>query len=307
MAKVLVADDVVDNVKLLAYELTDHGYEVVTAFDGPQAIAVAYAERPDVILLDIMMPGLDGIEVCRRLKADPELRSIPVIMISALDMDQDVVRGLDAGAQDYVTKPFALPIVLARVRSAARTKADSDTIAEMNTRLSELAITDGLTGLKNHRYFRESLLSLRALTNRQGLPLSLLMMDVDHFKAYNDNFGHPAGDRVLRELATVITGQVRQQDVVARYGGEEFAILLPGADESAIRATATRLRSAIAAVRWPLRSITVSMGAATQAPGGSDLQALIDRADSALYQAKRNGRDRLVVFEEPAVVEIAVA
>jgi CheY-like chemotaxis protein len=137
MAKVLIVDDVADNVKLLAYDLTDEGYEVLAAYDGQQALQVARAEHPDVILLDIMMPEMDGIEVCRHLKVDHDLRSIPVIMVSAKDEEDDIIAGLDAGAQDYVAKPFSFPIVAARVRSAVRIKADHDTIAEMNLRLEE--------------------------------------------------------------------------------------------------------------------------------------------------------------------------
>lgn len=307
MPKVLVVDDVVDNIRLLTCELCDHGYDVVAALDGLEAIEMARAERPDVILLDIMMPRLDGIEACRRIKSDPELRTTPVIMMSALDMDQDVIRGLDAGAHDYVTKPFSLPIVLARVRSATRTKADSDLIAAMNEQLAELAITDGLTGVKNHRYFREAFASLASLTARQQIPLSLLMIDVDHFKAYNDSFGHPAGDQVLRTLGGVLNDQVRQQDVVARYGGEEFAVLLPGADESAVQVAAERLRAAIAAVHWPLRPVTVSIGTATQYPDLTASHDLLERADRALYGAKTRGRDRIVAFDELASAQSAVA
>ena len=298
MPKILVADDVPDNVKLLAYELSDHGYDVVTAFDGREALEAARRESVDVILLDIMMPGLDGIEVCRQLKADAELKNVPVIMITACDLDEDVIRGLDAGAHDYVTKPFALPIVLARIRSAARAKADADLIAQMNERLAELATTDGLTGLKNHRYFRDVFPSLVSLTTRQRSPLSVLMIDTDHFKSYNDTFGHPAGDDVLRALAAMLTSQLRQQDVIARYGGEEFAVLLPAADEAAALATAERLRSIVESHPWPLRPVTVSIGAATHDPDDADPHDLVDRADRALYEAKRGGRNRTMAFDK---------
>ncbi|MDR3634420.1 MAG: diguanylate cyclase [Isosphaeraceae bacterium] len=296
MPKVLIVDDVPDNVKLLSYELSEIGFEIVTASDGPNALERARLDSPDIILLDIMMPGLDGIEVCRRLKADPELKRIPIIIVSACGMEKDVIRGFDAGAQDYVTKPFALPIVLARVRSAARIKADSDRIADMNERLAELAMTDGLTGLKNHRYFRETFPLLLSLTNRQNLHMSVLMIDTDDFKTYNDSFGHPAGDEVLKALALILARQVRQQDVVARYGGEEFAVLLPGIDGAAARATAERLRAAVEANPWPLRPITISIGLASQGPNALEGQALVDRADCALYEAKRAGRNCLVCY-----------
>ncbi|HEX5273389.1 MAG TPA: HD domain-containing phosphohydrolase [Gemmataceae bacterium] len=137
MAKILVVDDVADNVKLLAYELSDQDHEILTAYSGPEALDAARSNRPDVILLDVMMPGMDGVEVCRRLKADPELRPIPVIMVSARDQEDDIVRGLDAGAQDYVTKPFNLPMVLARVRSAVRAKASYDLVARLHAQMEQ--------------------------------------------------------------------------------------------------------------------------------------------------------------------------
>jgi diguanylate cyclase (GGDEF)-like protein len=299
VAKVLVVDDVPDNVKLLSYELSDHGFEVLTAFDGPQALEIARSQLPDVILLDIMMPGLDGIEVCRQLKADTDTRPIPVIMISARDLEEDVVRGLDVGACDYVTKPFNLTIVLARVRTAARAKADHDLIAGMNERLAELALTDGLTGLRNHRSFREAVATTVSLASREHLPLSLIMLDVDHFKSYNDNFGHPAGDEVLRALASILHAQVRKHDLIARYGGEEFAVLLPGADEADARGTAERLRWAIESHAWPRRAVTASLGIATLGPGSAGPLELIERADEALYRSKRSGRNRLTHHRDP--------
>ena len=297
MAKVLVVDDVPDNVKLLAYELADHGYEVTTAVDGVRALELARSGAPDVVLLDVMMPGLDGIEVCRRLKADPRTRPIPVIMVSARDLEEDIVRGLDAGAHDYVTKPFTLPIVLARVRSAARAKADHDLIAAMNQRLAELAITDGLTGLRNHRHFRESLAAALGMADRHGLPCSVVLVDVDHFKSYNDTFGHPAGDEVLRRVATLLRDQARREDTVARYGGEEFAALLPGTVAEGANQFAERVRADIAEHPWPLRAVTVSVGVATTGLAARGAAELVELADRALYHSKRSGRDRVTHAE----------
>ncbi len=294
MAKVLVVDDRYDNVKLLAYELVDHGYQVVTAFSGTQAIEAARSARPDVILLDIMMPGMDGVEVCRYLKNDMDLRSIPVIMVSAREMDQDVIRGLDAGAHDYVTKPFNSQIVLARIRSAARAKESHDMIAEMNQRLAELATTDGLTGIKNHRHFRDSLDTSLSLAIRQSIPLSVIMIDIDHFKAINDAHGHAAGDDVLRTIAKILRENTREHDEVARYGGEEFVILLPLTDAAAGLALAERLRESIANHPWPVQPVTASFGVATlpakSLPRGG---SLLEQADRALYHSKKRGRNRV--------------
>jgi two-component system, cell cycle response regulator len=292
LAKVLVVDDRYDNVKLLAYELIDHGYQVVTAFSGAQAIEAARTARPDVVLLDIMMPGMDGVEVCRHLKNDLDLRSIPVIMVSAREMDEDVIRGLDAGAHDYVTKPFNTQIVLARIRSAARAKESHDIIAEMNQQLAELATTDGLTGIKNHRHFRDSFDTALSLAIRKQMPLSVIMLDIDHFKAINDAHGHAAGDDVLRTFAKILRENTREHDEVARYGGEEFIILLPLTDAPSSMALAERLRESIAKYPWPLQPVTASLGVATlpgkALPRG---ETLLEQADLALYQSKKRGRN----------------
>ena len=294
MARVLVVDDVPDNIKLLTYELTEEGHEVLVAHDGPQALAQADAERPDVILLDIMMPGLDGIEVCRRLKANPELREIAVIMVSARGEEVDVIAGLDAGAQDYVTKPFHLPIVLARVRAAGRTKTALDHRIEQNRALMDVATIDPLTSARNRRYLESALAAAVSFSVRQGLPLSVVMLDVDEFKSYNDTFGHPAGDEVLRILARLLQCDLREHDVVARYGGEEFAVVLPATDGKAGRMIAERLRAVIAAHDWPFRRVTASLGVATMLPDERiEPAGLVQAADSALYESKRRGRNRV--------------
>lgn len=291
MAKILIVDDVPDNVKLLAYELLDDGYEVLRAYDGQEALRLARAELPDVILLDILMPGLDGIEVCLRLKAEPVLEPIPVIMVSARELEQDIVRGLDAGAQDYITKPFNNRIVLARVRSAARSKAAHDLITELSARLAQRAAHDGLTGLKNRRHFSEVLQASVSFATRHGSPLSLTMLDVDWFKSYNDTFGHPAGDDVLCKVAELLRLTVRDHDLVARYGGEEFVVVSPGTDYAGSRVLAERLRVAIEGHQWPLRPITVSLGLATVSPDMKEASDLLKQADRALYDSKARGRN----------------
>jgi diguanylate cyclase (GGDEF)-like protein len=292
-------DDVPDNIKLLSYELTDDGHEVYVAHDGPTALTQAAALHPDVILLDIMMPGLDGIEVCRRLKGDSSLKAIPVIMVSARGQESDVISGLDAGAQDYVTKPFNLPIVLARVRAAERTKSDADRHQEQYRALAEVATIDALTSARNRRFLEEALPAAVSFSVRHSLPLSLLMLDVDEFKHYNDTFGHPAGDEVLRVLAGLLRTSLREHDVVARYGGEEFALLLPATDGEVACAIAERLRVLIAGHAWTRRAVTASFGAATMLPDEPvEPAALLEWADEALYHSKRNGRNRVTHHTE---------
>lgn len=307
MAKVLVVDDVADNVVLLTYELADHGYEVVTAFNGRQALDIASCEKPDVILLDIMMPGMDGFQVCRKLKENQELRSIPVIMVSAHEQEDDVVKGLDAGAHDYVTKPFKLPVVLARVRSAVRAKADHDLIVSMNEQLAEHAAMDALTGLRNRGRFREALHNLHRESLSRKLPLSLIMLDVDWFKRYNDTFGHPAGDGVLCTVANLIQKCAPEPGLAARYGGEEFTILLPSTSSESGKSLAEKLRQSISNHPWPLRRISASLGIATSRPGMTDPSRLVEEADRALYHAKQSGRNAAVHYHELTSVEESFA
>lgn len=298
MAKVLVVDDVADNVALLTYELADHGYEVITAFNGRQALDQARAHKPDVILLDIMMPGVDGFQVCRTIKEDPDLRAIPVIFVSAREQEDDVIRGLDVGAHDYVTKPFKLPVVLARVRSAARAKASHDMVVSINEQLAEHATMDPLTGLKNRGFFREMLHTLHRDALKRQTALSLVMLDVDWFKPYNDTFGHPAGDCILCLAAGIIKESVPDPALAARYGGEEFGMLLPGYSAESAKSFAERLRARMQAHDWPLRAITVSVGATTMRPGMLESSRLVEEADRALYHAKQSGRNLAVHYHE---------
>jgi len=296
MTTVLVVDDLPTNVALLARVLASHGYEVLKAYNGPQALEVARSRRPDLILLDIVMPEMDGIEVCRRLKADPAMHSVPIIMVSACDQEEDIVRALDAGAHDYITKPLNFRMAMARIRSAARSKAAHDQIAEMNMRLADLATRDGLTGVRNHRFFCASL-QAACSEARPDFPLSMVMLDVDHFKCYNDRHGHPAGDEVLCAVSGVLRRESRTDDLVARYGGEEFALLFPGT--AAVRAIeqAERLRAAIECYPWPLQRITASLGVATMSSTLPNPSSLLARADQALYHSKHKGRNRVTHFD----------
>lgn len=295
-SKVLVVDDMPTNVILLARELSRHGYEVLKAYNGPQALEVARSERPDLILLDLVMPVMDGIEVCRLLKADPEMRSVPIIMVSACDREDEIVRALDAGAHDYITKPVNFRMAMARVRSAARSKAALDQVAEMNTRLADLATRDGLTGVRNYRYFDASL-QASCFEARPDHPLSMVMLDIDHFKSYNDRYGHPAGDAVLCAVSDVLRRESRETDLVARYGGEEFALLFPGTGALHALELAERLRAAIEDHPWPLRGITASLGVATVLSPLPKSSSLLTRADQALYRSKHRGRNLVTHFD----------
>ncbi|MGH8674842.1 MAG: diguanylate cyclase domain-containing protein, partial [Burkholderiales bacterium] len=218
--RVLIVDDQRLNVQLLSDILKDH-YDLSIAGDGERAIELCARRPPDLVLLDVQMPGLDGYEVCRRLKADPATREIPVIFVTARDSVEDQIKGLEAGAVDFITKPVHAPIVRARTRTHILLKQHAD-------RLRELAHTDTLTGVANRRSFDDRLKTEWRRCQRSQSPIALIMIDVDHFKQYNDTYGHQAGDQCLARVSAAMKGCLRRPgDMLSRYGGEEFACLLP--------------------------------------------------------------------------------
>lgn len=466
-ARVLVVDDLPQNVKLLEAKLTAEYFNVLTASSGQEALKIVDIARPDIILLDVMMPDMDGFEVCRRIKADAKSSHIPVVMVTALDQTSDRVKGLEAGADDFLTKPVDDLALFARVRSLVRLKMamdelrlredtseqlgafgeslgktgqleiskarvflvednernvdrissifdeagieiivaqDVDTVparviaekadllicsmelknddalrlasairsgeetrilpilllmregdterlakgfdigvndylvrpidrqellARARTQIRRkryqdqlrsnyresvsLAVTDALTGLFNRRYFDVHVEGELRRAASAGQPLSLLMLDIDHFKVVNDTFGHGVGDEVLMEMARRIPRYVRTFDMVARLGGEEFVVIMPNTDEAAAAGVAERLRAAIAENPITISSpentigITASFGVAATSDGDEPAQHLLARADGAMYQAKQQGRNRVVVasYDEPAAAALS--
>jgi diguanylate cyclase (GGDEF)-like protein len=244
------------------------------------------------------MPGMDGIEVCRRLKADAALADIPIIFVTARSEPAEETRALEAGGVDFIAKPVNPAVVRARVRTHLTLKAQSDL-------LRSLVFVDGLTGVANRRRFDEALRDEWQHCRRAGTALTLLMIDIDHFKRYNDRYGHLVGDACLKRIAAVLQAGLRRAcDVVARYGGEEFACLLPECDQPAGRAKAGELCAAVAALDIPhadsptAQRVTLSVGVATLRPNGvNDPTALVAAADAALYEAKRAGRNRVVASD----------
>ena len=217
-----------------------------------------------MILLDIMMPGLNGIKVCRRLKLDPRLKAIPVIMVSARGQEADVIAGLDAGAG--LCHQAIQPVGGPRGSGPPRTKTDHDRQIEQNRALAEVATIDSLTSARNRRFLDDALIAAVSFAVRSVTSLSLAMLDVDTFKQYNDAYGHPAGDEVLRTVSRLLREGLREHDVVARYGGEEFALLMPATDGESARAITDRLRLRLASNHWPRRNVTASFGVATMLP-----------------------------------------
>jgi len=252
--KILVVDDVAVNVQLLTTYLTSVGYDVLTARDGEEALERVAATQPDLILLDVMMPKLNGFQVCERLKSDPTTKVIPVIMVTALNEIEDKIKATESGADDFVSKPFNKLELLTRVKSLLRIKQLHDELRakvreleQARERLRQLAITDGLTGLYNHRYLKEHLEQELLRAQRHQLHVAVVMLDIDHFKKFNDTYGHPAGDTILRTIARLLKENIRKIDLAARYGGEEFCLVLVETNKIAAAIAAEKVRRIVEA------------------------------------------------------------
>lgn len=290
--RILVVDDAMENIQILHAALQDE-HEVLFALDGAKALELARVQRPDLILLDAVMPEMDGHRVLAALRADAHLRDIPVIFVTALSSPEDETGALDAGAADFISKPVNAAVVRARVRTQLTVKRQADA-------LRALTLTDSLTGVANRRAFSERMDTEWRRCARAGLPMALILADIDHFKMYNDYYGHQAGDACLEQVAQAMRRTAgRAQDMVARYGGEEFAILLPQLDAGGAECVAQRLLAELAALAIPHAAspaspvLTASMGIATTVPvNGQSGAALIRAADAALYEAKAAGRNR---------------
>jgi diguanylate cyclase (GGDEF)-like protein len=303
-ATVLIADDSMVIRAVLRQHLEEEGYRVVEAVNGPNAIEMVRHHRPDMVLLDIEMPGLNGHEVLRRLKADEELQDTPVVFLTATTGSEQLVAALRAGAQDYLKKPFEPPELLARVGAAVRTKRLQDALRERSAELDQISRTDALTGVFNRRHLDEELRRFVSLAERHKQTVGVVMFDIDHFKRINDTFGHEGGDAVLKELTRRVQSVVRTEDllgrwgpsVVGRWGGEEFLLVLPQTNIEGARVVGERARSAVAAAPFAIGDrrvdITVSGGCAA---GTESAAVLIHKADAALYGAKKAGRNRLVM------------
>lgn len=307
--RILVVDDHEDNVEVLRARLEARGYEVEGANDGQSALDTVPRFLPDLILLDVMMPDMDGLEVARRLKADRSLPFIPVIMQTALDSTERMVAGLEAGADDYVTKPINFAELEARIRSLLRIKKLQEDLGErekelsqMNDRLLHISLTDGLTGVDNRRALEQRLHEMFEHSLRLHEPISCVMCDIDHFKKVNDTYGHAAGDEVLKQFAEILKLEAREIDRVGRYGGEEFLLLLPGTVLDSAVTFAERVRQRVEENTFSFEGgtlkRTVSLGVASWPhPRIKGREDMLKAADDALYVAKEMGRNRVVRFD----------
>jgi diguanylate cyclase (GGDEF)-like protein len=318
---VFIVDDIPGNIKVLGSMLKKENLRIAIATSGKQALSVANNILPDLILLDIMMPGMDGYEVCERLQSSAKTKNIPVIFLTAKADTDATLKGFKVGAVDYVTKPFNSAELLARVRTHLEIKRSRSLIEHVNEKLKmeieerkkiagererllkelekknkileELSITDGLTGLYNHRYIIDRLLQEVAGSKRYSNDLSIIMFDIDHFKRINDTYGHQAGDGVLSKISSLIKSKLREADIAGRFGGEEFLIILPNTNLKSSCNAAEKIRKCIQGLKWDIDELRVTISGGVGFLKGEDASKLITKADKSLYKAKENGRNRI--------------
>jgi diguanylate cyclase (GGDEF)-like protein len=306
--KVLVVDDARSNRLLVSRFIEAMGHTTIEASDGKEAVAAFIREKPDLVLMDVMMPGMDGFEATRRIRAIEGQEWVPVIFLSAQEDERDIATGIEAGGDDYLAKPVSQMVLSAKMRAMQRIAEMRGQLVKMsreleatNQELERLAHIDGLTGIANRRYFDVCLAREFARSSRNRNPLSLILADVDHFKAYNDHYGHQAGDDALKQIAARMTKCLRRPaDLVARYGGEEFVVVLPETNRGGALRVAELLRVAIEELAIPhgwssaANKVTLSLGVAcTTSESVPTPEALLADADQALYSAKHAGRNRV--------------
>lgn len=290
---ILIVDDAKENVSVLA-ELLRSDYKIRAATSGEKALEITFSDNPpDLILLDIIMPGIDGYEVCKKIKGASQTKNIPIIFVTGKVNEEEEIRGFKLGAVDYIKKPYNSVIVKARVSMHLELKRYRD-------HLEDISYLDGLTGISNRRKFDEYLDSTWNLAVRVSMPVSIVMMDIDFFKQYNDNYGHQGGDDCLIKIAQVLSKTiVRKTDFLARYGGEEFVCVLSNTDADNAFIIAEKLRLDVMSLNIPHayssveKIVTISVGVATRFPTKNlSFTELIEDADKALYKSKESGRNK---------------
>lgn len=295
---IVIVDDDPAIRRLMRLLLRRGGYEIVEFANGTDAREALVTTGWDLAILDRRLPDMDGVELCHELKTHPEFKARYIIMLTGEAEPKDKIEGLDLGADDYITKPFQSAELLARIRAAKRIVDLQKELLETNKRLERLSITDGLTGLYNHRYFQDELARAFEESERYGRPLSLVIIDLDFFKKINDTHGHAVGDEVLKAVSKMFQESIRSTDLVARYGGEEFTVMMPETTLDDALAFAEKIRALVAARAVPTQAgpipITVSIGVSMAPdPAIATARELIVAADDALYRAKGGGRNQV--------------
>lgn len=316
--KALLIEDTLTSATLVSHQLRNIGIEPIVARNGETGIELYKQERPDLILLDIIMPGMDGFEVARRIRQLEQFGEwTPIIFLTARTSDADLEKAISVGGDDYLIKPVSETVLAAKVRAMQRIAQMRFSLLvltrkldDANQELTRLSSLDGLTGISNRRQFDETLLREWRRLGRQGRPLSMLLCDVDFFKQFNDGYGHQVGDECLKAVARTLRDTLRRPaDLVARYGGEEFAVILPDTEITGALQVAEAMRSAVEGLNITHRYskgasvVTISIGVASTTPSrtGSDSSALLKRADDALYRAKQAGRNRIAAAVVSAI------
>lgn len=316
--KALLIEDTLTSATLVSHQLRKIGIEPIVARNGETGIELYKQEHPDLILLDIIMPGMDGFEVARRIRQLEQFGEwTPIIFLTARTSDADLEKAISVGGDDYLIKPVSETVLAAKVRAMQRIAQMRFSLLvltrkldDANQELTRLSSLDGLTGISNRRQFDETLLREWRRLGRQGRPLSMLLCDVDYFKQFNDAYGHQVGDECLKAVARTLKDTLRRPaDLVARYGGEEFAVILPDTEITGALQVAEAMRSAVEGLNITHRYskgasvVTISIGVASTTPSrtGSDSSALLKRAHDALYQAKQAGRNRIAAAAVSAI------
>lgn len=302
---ILVVDDVSENLQLIALILEKRGYETTFATSGQQALERVQTANPDLILLDFMMPHMNGLEVCEQLKANPDVAEIPIIFLTASHEQEHLIQAFEKGAVDYITKPFSTAELLVRVRTHLELKYMREQLkkalqeqAQLTKDLQNLANTDPLTGVWNRRYLLTLCEAEIERASRYNHLFSVLMLDLDRFKQINDIYGHAVGDEVLIGMTNIVKNSLRKVDFWGRFGGEEFVVILPETNLDSAVGVAERIRETLEKTEFPIQEkqvkITVSIGVSTYQLEDQKIDLVLQRADKALYQAKNQGRNRVV-------------
>lgn len=311
---VLIVDDEPFIRTQLRLSLQCEGYRIAEAQDGREALTIFEQLHPDIVLLDAIMPDMDGFDCCTQLQSLDSGKYTPILMITGLEDQESVDRAFEVGAIDYVTKPIHWPVLRQRVKRLIQQSQLQQQLEAANRELQRLVTIDDLTQVANRRRFEEYCAQEWQRMAREQLPLSLILCDVDFFKSYNDTYGHQAGDRCLQEIAKAIKNTVkRPADLVARYGGEEFAVILPATNTEGAIVLAETICSAVKILAIPHSNsqvspyVTITAGVSTDIPQpNSDFQAMIAAADRALYQAKIEGRDRFQQANKQAPANFSI-